>query len=528
MSGTLVGTGALVRLALRRDRVRLPVWITALTVVVGGSAVAVAQTYQTPAERAGYAATMGDSPATIALAGPPYGLDTLGGILVYETALTAFLGAALMALFAVVRHTRAEEDEGRTELLRSTVVGVHAHLAAALLVTVGASLVLGALVGGSLALAGAAPGGSVLFGAATAVLGTATAGVTAVCAQVMPGARAAAGAAGAFLAVSFVLRAVGDVQGSALSWASPLGWSQQVRAFDDERWWPLALSLAVAAGAMAVAAVLAVRRDLGAGLVAPRPGPARAPRGLRSAWGLQWRLQRATIGWWAFGVGLVGVVFGSLSREVAEMVEQNPTFAEYFGADAATSLQEAFLASALTISALIAAAFAVASGLRTRAEETSGRLEMVLAAGAPRRTWVAAAVLVTALGSVAVVLAAGLGLGVSYGAVTGDYSVVLDLAAAALVQVPAVWVLAGIAFAVLGLAPRAGALAWAAAAGCLVVGWLRAAISFPRVVVEASPFTHVPAMPAEPFAATPVLLLVLVAAGLTAAGVAGFTRRNLG
>ncbi|MDP3969178.1 MAG: ABC transporter permease [Nocardioides sp.] len=528
MTGTLVGTGSLLRLVLRRDRVRLPVWMAAISAVVAGSGVAVAQAYPTAAERAGYAATMGESPATIALAGPPYGLDTLGGILVYETALTAFLGVALMALFAVVRHTRAEEDDGRTELLRSTVVGVHAHLAAALVVTVAASLLLGVLVAGGLIVAGAAVGGSALFGAATAALGAVMAGVTAVCAQVMPGARAAAGTAGAILAVAFVLRAIGDVQESALSWASPIGWSQQVRAFDDERWWPLAISLVVAVVATVVAAALAVRRDVGAGLVAPRPGPARAPRGLRSAWGVQWRLQRATIGWWVFGVGLVGVTFGSLSREVAEMVEQNPTFAEYFGADAAIGLQEAFLASALSISALIAAAFAVSSGLRTRSEETSGRLEMVLAAGATRRTWAAASVVVTALGSVVVVLAAGLGLGVAYGAVTGDYGVVLELAASALVQVPAVWVLAGVAFAVLGLAPRAGALAWAAAAGCLVVGWLGAAIAFPRVVVELSPFTHVPAMPAESFSATPVVLLVLVAAALTAAGVAGFTRRDVG
>ena len=78
-----------------------------ISAVVAGSSVAVAQTYRTPSERAGYAATMGESPATIALAGPPYALDTLGGILVYESALTAFLGAALMALFAVGSRRRS-------------------------------------------------------------------------------------------------------------------------------------------------------------------------------------------------------------------------------------------------------------------------------------------------------------------------------------------------------------------------------------------------------------------------------------
>jgi ABC-2 type transport system permease protein len=43
-----------------------------------------------------------------------------------------------------------------------------------------------------------------------------------------------------------------------------------------------------------------------------------------------------------------------------------------------------------------------------------------------------------------------------------------------------------------------------------------------------SPVAHVPKLPGSAFTATPVAVLTLVAAALTAVGLAGFRRRDLG
>ena len=139
----LTGTPSLVRLALRTDRIRLTVWVLALVGITGASARAVASTYDTPAEIASYSRNLGSSPATVAMSGPPFALDQIGGIVVFETSLTVLVGVALMAALTVVRHTRADEEAGRTELLASTVVGRHADTAAALLVASGASVLVG-------------------------------------------------------------------------------------------------------------------------------------------------------------------------------------------------------------------------------------------------------------------------------------------------------------------------------------------------------------------------------------------------
>lgn len=95
------GVAPLVRFVLRRDRVYLPVWVLALVGITYASAAAVRRTYDTPAEILSYARNVGASPASVAMAGPPVALDQIGGILVFETSLTAYLGVALMAVFTV-------------------------------------------------------------------------------------------------------------------------------------------------------------------------------------------------------------------------------------------------------------------------------------------------------------------------------------------------------------------------------------------------------------------------------------------
>src|SRR5699024_8411444 len=123
--------------------------------------------------------------------------------------------------------------------------------------------------------------------------GMAFAGITAVTVQLSEYSRTAAGMAGAALGASFVARALGDmaaVGGSALSWASPLGWASQTAPFVHDRWWPLLLPVLLAAVTITAAYLLQGRRDFGASLIAARPGPAQARSSLGTPLGLAARL----------------------------------------------------------------------------------------------------------------------------------------------------------------------------------------------------------------------------------------------
>ena len=139
--------------------------------------------------------------------------------------------------------------------------------------------------------------------------------VAAVTAQVAESARAANGLAVGVLGAAFALRAIGDAGPHWLAWLSPLGWAQAMRAFADERWWLLLALLALAALLRVGAARLAARRDLGAGILPPRPGPARGR--LRTPLALAWRLQRGALAGWAAGFAILGAAFGASRRTSA-------------------------------------------------------------------------------------------------------------------------------------------------------------------------------------------------------------------
>ncbi|MGH8869254.1 MAG: ABC transporter permease [Actinomycetes bacterium] len=526
----LAGTGALVRFILRRDRVRLPVWLLAILGLVWSSASAVQGTYDTPADVAAYARTVGASPASIVMNGPPTAVDTIAGIVIFEINSTAIIATALMAIFLVVRHTRGEEEEGRTELLRAGVVGRYAPIAAALLVVSVACCVVGAGLALALVSLDLPTSGAVAYGGSIAVLGVVFTAVGACAAQVTEHARGALGIAGAVLGVSYLLRGIGDVPegaGSWLSWLSPIGWSQAVRPFADDRWWPLLLSIALIGVLLVVVGALVSHRDVGAGLVAPRPGsPVASPR-LTTAVGFAVRLQRGAFLGWTAGLFLGGIAFGSVGREVEELLTSIPELEDALGLAGAADLVDAFFGTALLILALVGSGFTVGSVLRLRTEESAGRAEPLLATGLSRWRWTLGVLTVTVLGTVAVLGAGGLGAGLAHSIASGDVGQLPRLLLASLAYVPAALVLAGATVVLFGWLPRLTAAAWAALAVCLVIGWLGGVLDIPTWLADLSPFTHVPRAPLDPLTATPLLALTVTGVAAAVVGLVGFRRRDV-
>jgi ABC-2 type transport system permease protein len=178
--------------------------------------------------------------------------------------------------------------------------------------------------------------------------------------------------------------------------------------------------------------------------------------------------------------------------------------------------------------ALFATGFAIQSALRMRGEETSGRAEPVLAAALSRVRWEASHLALALGGSVVTLGAAGLGLGSAHAIGSGDAAQLPRLVAAALVQLPAVWVLAAVATALFGLVPRAAAAAWAVLGACFVLWVVGPIANAPAWLMDVSPYTHVPALPAADFTRGPLFGLLAVAAAITAVGIAGFRRRDVG
>ncbi|HEX5496264.1 MAG TPA: ABC transporter permease [Mycobacteriales bacterium] len=535
---TLTGTGAMIRLALRRDRILLPVWVYGLTALVVGTAESFARLYPTVASRRQFATGIGSNPAVRAIYGHGFDLTSVGGLTAWRIGGSGAVLVALMSLLVVTRHTRAEEETGRLELLGATVVGRHAGLAAAVAVAVGADLAIGVLTGLGLVGLGLSAAGSFALGLSFGAAGMVFAAVAAVTAQLTGSARAANGIAAGALGAAYLLRAVGDAAGpggpSWLSWLSPVGWIEQSRAFAGERWWVFGPVAALVAVCLGGSAALAGRRDTGAGLFAERPGPAGGAPRLAGPFALAWRLHRGTLAGWSIGFAVLGVLLGSIASGIGDLVDGSPqverAVARLGGQGGGSGdIVDAYLAESIGVAGLIAAAYAIQAALRLRAEETAQRAEPVLATPVGRIRWACGHLLFAGAGSAVPLLAVGLGAGVAHGLRTGDLGTqVPRLAGAALVQLPAVWVLAGIAVAAFGLVPQATVAGWAALAACVLVGQLGPVLRLDQWALDVSPFTHLPKLPGGTVAAAPVLVLVGLAAALVLAGLVGLRRRDVG
>lgn len=524
------GTGTLVRLMLRRDRIKLPAWVAGLGLFVVYIGAALPQIAPTEDDLASVVPLF-TQPVGRMFTGPAFGMDTP----TYERFFGAgyapylFLLAAVMNILLITRHTRAEEETGRAELIRANVTGRHAPLTAALTVAV-ITDVAAAVVVSSLAIAnGFAVAGSLLVGAGTALTGLAFAAVTAVTVQLSSYSRTAAGLAGVVLGAAFVVRALGDmvaVGGSGLSWASPLGWPAQTAPYVHDRWAPLLLSIAVAVLATAAAYALQVRRDFGAGLVAARPGSASAPPWLGRPLGLAARLQRGGFLGWGAAILALGAVDGAFTQAMLDAGDDMPAaLQEMFGTQGLLDGWVAFLGWFVGV---VTSGYVVFAAQVARREEVRGRADLVLATPVGRAGWVGAHLLAVGIGAVAILVVAGAGTGVAASAVTGDWSLTRAIVAAHLNAVPAVLLVLGVCGALLGWAPRALApIGWALVALMGVVAFFGDLLDLPGWLRDLSPLEHLAQYPVEAFAATPFAAILGVAAVFAGAGLAGFRRRQV-
>lgn len=520
-TSAFTGLGLLVRLALRRDRVRLSVWVGALTLMMAYAPAAMELAYPEEAQRIARVGLM-KAPAAIMLSGPMFGVreTDLGAMTANELMLTMIVATSILSILTVVRHTRADEERGAAELVLSSVVGRQARTFAALVLVAGVNTVLAL----TMTIAMAAAGFSVVDTAAMClgITGVATVfgTVAAVAAQLWRQSRAATGAAMGVLAVAVLVRGIGDVivhSGSALSWFSPIAWAQQMRPFVDLRWWPFALLVLLAAVLAAAAAVLESHRQYDAGVL-PATGDRPNARPIKFVFGLHLVLQRGQLIGWGAGLFLAALATGSLARSMLEIAVDNELVQRMLGEQGTDGMYTALM----QMLAAAATAYVVAAVVRVYSDEESGLGEPVLAGAVSRWRWLLSAVGAALVGAAVLMLLAGFGMGLGAGIALGEPRDIWRLTLAGAAFLPAMVVMAGVG--AVAVATKAPWIAWLAVAFVIVSLYLGPILQFPQWVIGASPIGRT----SVPLDLSPAELGVMVVTGavLAVAGAAGYRRRD--
>ncbi|WP_375401705.1 ABC transporter permease [uncultured Amnibacterium sp.] len=523
-------------LQARRDRLTLTIWLLGFGVLAAGSVGAVGREFGAPTERVQVLRLALSTPTLLALRGAPNG-GSLGSLTFFQVFTFLAVVVGLLNTFFVVRHTRADEEAGRRELIAAAPVGRTTPLTATLLLGLllnVAVAVLGALAFSIAPLgAGAALGVGLTFGAT----GLTFLAVGLFAAQLAPTGRSANGAGVLLVLLAYALRGAGDALGDPdpqhltlipawPSWLSPIGWGELSYPTTGGTLTPLLLDVALFAVLTASAAFLHDRRDLGASLLRTRPGRAAAAPSLRGPFALALRLQWGAALAWTIGAAVLGAVVGGLVRAVrpAAGLPQVRAVLDSLGG-AGGALTTVLVTAMLALVGVLAAAAAVQGVLRLRDEESSGRAEALLARPISRARW-----LLTGAG-----VGAGIGLVVVTGATAamvaslatiGDGTGAVRAIGQGAAELPAVLAIAGGATLLTAGLPRIAVLAtWTLTAIAIGVGLFGQLLDLPQGVQNLSPFGAVPVIPTGNW--TPSIVCVLAGVALAALAVLAVRRRDL-
>lgn len=533
----LAGTGPLFLLALGRDKLRLLGWIAAIVLLVASSYLAYDTVFPDAATTADLTASFTSNTAFTLLLGQVHDLSTPGGFTAWRSLSLSSVAVSLMAIFTVVRHTRAEEDSGRAELAASAVVGRHAALTAATLLAAAGCLATTVTVTLALTAASASDGaadfaGALALGSAIGATGLVFTGVAAVTAQLGAFSRTANTLAGALLAVTYVVRGWAAAT-SGMGWAewlSPFGWGERMLPYVENRWAVLILPVAVTGVALAVAHRLLAHRDLGFGIIGARPGRATAGPLLVGVRSLSWRLSRTAFLGWVVGFVLLGALYGSVTASIGSIFEDNPGLAEIVEQSEGSTddLTLAFLGMVLTILGLVATLNGVQRVVHGRAEELEGRADPLLATSTSRSAWLSSHG-VAGLVSATLVYGAGLVTFAVVAVATAPPGTVTvgRLLTAGLLELPAVWAVVAVCVAVLGAAPRFLPVAWVAVGVTFVLTIFGPALGLPDAVLNLSTFNNVPDYLTDGLGVAPTVILTAIAVALVVIGFVGIRRRDL-
>ncbi|SCY44968.1 ABC transporter permease [Alkaliphilus peptidifermentans] len=524
-------TGKIAGLIVGRDRIRIPIWLISITLMTIITATTFPGLYPTSQERQIIAETM-LNPAMTAMLGPGFGLDnyTFGAMLAHQMLLFTAIAVAIMSILLVTRHTRTDEEGGRIEMIRSLPVGRLSNLSAATYVLFGTNVLLAIIIGLSLYALGIESidlEGSLLYGAALGATGIFFTAVTALFAQLSENSRGTIGFSFSLLGVSYLIRAVGDISNEALSWFSPLGWILRTEVYVNNYWWPILLTVGIALALLALALYLNAIRDLESGLLPAKPGRKTASSFLQSPLGLAIRLQSTGIIAWAIGMFILGSSYGSVLGDLEAFFEGNEMMRELLSPIEGFSLTAQYLTMLMTVISIICTIPSLMMILKLKGEEKKNHTEHLLARAVSRTRIMGSYFLISIVFGFLSLLLAVLGLWSAGTGVMENPIPFGTLFNAAMVYLPAMWIMIGVALLLIGFVPRATGLTWLYLGYSFFVVYLGGLLQFPDYMGRLSPFGNIPKVPIEDLDFTKFFVLTAISLVLFVFGFMGYNARDI-
>ena len=525
-----MAASAVARRTLAQSRLRTTSFALLFALVGYANVVGYRHSYPSVGDRLRFAKSFGSNRAVELFYGAPHDLLTVGGYAAWRVGGTLSVFAAVWGVLATVGALRGEEDAGRQELVLAGAIGRRGAYLATLGATFAGATLLGTALFLGLVAAHLPTAGSAYLALAAMAPAAVFAGVGALVSQLAATRRLALELSLAVVAIAFLLRVVADTSRTlgSLRWTTPLGWSEELRAFAGPRPAVLVLSALAALLLLAAAGLIAERRDVGDALLRGRDSAPPRLRLLSSPLAFALRSGRSSLVAWLVGIGAFALVVGILSTSFTNAnlpANLRDELRKVAGASLTTpagALGFYFLLFVLAISL-----FGCSQVAAVRREEADQQLETLFAEPASRSRWLGDRLFLAAAGASAAALTAGLLAWAGSASRHAGVSLLRLLEAGVNCLPTALLFLALGAFAFAFLPRAATGIAYGLVTLAFLWQLFGPLLGAPHWLLELTPFAHVGLVPAQPFRAGAAAAMLGVAALAAAASMVGFRSRDL-
>lgn len=527
-------TGFLTRFSLRRDWLKLTIWTVAMAGLFTSVAAKFTSLYGSRASIDSIVSTL-KSPALTSLFGKmPAGPYTSADVFASEMTVFMAIMAAIMNYSIVIRNTRGDEDSGILEMIRAHAVGKISNLSATLIEMTILNLVIGLLYSVGLVAAnldGTNINGDFLLGLGLGVSGLMFASIAAFVSQLVDNSRAASILAYLVFGIMYVARMITDVSHPKMTWWVPFGWVEKFSTYKNNDWTAVWLMLIFTIVVSALAMLINQKRDMGAGIIATRPGRARASAFLNGPLGLFWRLHRTSIITWAIGLMILGFTYGSIFNTIGDILKTNPTMSALLGPNAIRSANVLIIKEFTSVLMIVFGVLALIPGVQIinylKTGESKGFLEMIHAKPVGRARLFSDTLLLAMFTTYLVLFTSlwGLQLG-------GVYSMTHPIAMHVFMKgffgyISPMFIMLGISALLIGWAPKLASLNYGYLIVAMFIQYFGKLIKLPHWVSKFTPFGYIPKVPVHSLDPGTFWWQMAIGLGLIVLGYIGYLHRDI-
>lgn len=521
----------LIKLIFRRDKIQLLIWVMAIVIITVTIPPAFVELYSTNEQILAIAETM-KNPVMTAMVGPGYGLDnyTIGAMMGHQMLLFTVIAVAVMSIFLVVRHTRGDEEAGRIEMIRSFSVGRLSNLSSIIVVSFIVNILLAIITGlglFALNIESIDLEGSLLYGVVLGTTGFFFTTITALFVQLSTSSRTVIGYSFAFLGLTYIIRAIGDISSELLALISPLGLILRTEVYVNNYWWPVVVMIVISLITALIALYLNSVRDLEAGFLASKLGRRKASTFLQGTLGLSLKLLKTVIIGWIVTIFIIGVSYGSLLNEVESIFENNEMLKQMINLQPGENFSDPFLVMLMVVISMICAIPVLIIILKLRGEEKNNYLENILARSVSRTKMITNFLVISLVMSLIFQITLIFGLW-STAIVVMDNPIALSkVFKIGMLCLPAIWVIVGIAVVIIGWLPKMTGVLWFYLVYSFFTVYLGSLLQLPKWMMDISIFNHIPSDLVETADFAKIIIMLILTIIMIIIGYIGYKKRDI-